>query len=380
MLTTKQAEYVVWIYQGAGMGATAATVGEGLMDGYIYFRPTDDFLNEGERILRDDYYVDLSDGSEYVLGQGASSSKVHITNLAYLNGDARIKVTGIPDVGVGVARIVRRVVIEYNDNRVAVLDEAQLNTVTKDLHDEVSKSLEALNTDVKAVLRQEMESLGNELKDTLHDEITEADNEVLLKVDNRISTLRGEIEPRIITLESDLKTLTGTIESINTNLTAALDAKARIGRWSFGQYTVSPNNFNNVLFAPPTVIKGDPVYIYSTQNKAIALDQTFAGVDRIFKATCTATIEVPDGYAGYVTLHLRNVVGGTYAQDMKFISRANGLSNVPPAVQFTVELYIPEDAHGHPLYSQGLRLEYNNTGPANIVVKPGNITLTLLTA
>lgn len=443
MLAIKTREDFVWSYQGAHMYEKAATVGNGLLDGYIYFRPANDFLNEGERIIRDKYYVKLSDGSEYLLGHGACSHKITIIDQGNDHGTTCVRVVGKPELGIGVSQIIRRCAIEYDDGRVAVLDEDQLKIVMAELHDEVSKSLDNLSVDVKDELRNEMASLGNEIKDTVRGELASGDASVLSQADSKVSALRSDVEasvsalsgsvdtkiaevrtevdtkvsgvrgevnslrteminnvstlrtetdskvealrnslePRIVLVENSVTSLGNEMESLQRDLSGAIEDKVRMGRWTFGRYTITGRDgYNNVLFSRPSVVKGDPVFVWNEANKSLKLDCPVTNVDRILRVTALATLGVPDGFAGHIGMHLRNIAGGTQAETTIFANRGYGFGNPAPNISFSTELYIPGDFNNHPLYGAGFRIEFSTSrSEFDITVISGDINLTLIT-
>lgn len=489
MLAVRVEECVVWSFQSAGMYDKVSTVGpRGLLEGYIYWRNSSDFLKPGDRIVRDTYYIVLTDGTKYKLGTGAVAPKMQVIDLGLMEGgETGIHVIGKPELGIGVSSVLRVVAIEYDDGRDAILDEDQLKIIMAELHDEVSKSLDNLTVDVKDEMRTEMQSLGNTIKDTVRTEFAAGDASVLSQadtkvsalrsdveanmsalsgsvdtkiasvrtdVDNRVTAVRGEVdtlrtdtdtkistlrtdmdskvstlrtevtnhvstlrsetdtkvgtlrtemgtnvstlrtetdtkvealrnslEPRIVLVENGVTSLGSEMESLQRDLSGAIEDRVRLARWTFGQYSVTSSDFNNILFSAPTT-SGDSVFSYNAGNKSLVLNTPVTNVDRLLRVSVITTIEVPNGYGGHLVMHIRNIAGGTQVQSLKFLNREHGLPQHVQNVFVEAELYIPGDFNNHPIYGAGFRIEFIHSkgGAGPIVLKSGSINLSLLTA
>lgn len=416
MLVTRQEQFTAWIYQGAHMGERAATVGVGLMDGYIYFRPSNDSIGSDERILRDKYYVELSDETEYPLGEGESAHKITIKDLGYLNGEARVQVIGKPEVGVGVSRILRRVTIEYDDGKVPVLDTDQLNGILAELNDNLEQSMVGTAEAVKEELRQEVANSVIDTKSYCDTKITEASEALSTSIesvrgemrssvtnldtkvdattarldskidtsvtgmDTKVSSLRTELDSRIVLVENSVTSMDSEIESMRTDLTGAIEERVRLARWSFGQYSISNTAFNNILFSAPATMSGDTVFTYNADNKSLVLNTPPTSVDRMLRLSVITTLEVPNNWAGHLVMHVRNIAGGTQTQTIVFLNRDHGLPQHVQNVFFETELCIPGNFENHPLYGAGFRIEFIHSKSGNVVLKSGSINMTLLTS
>lgn len=418
MLVTKTVNSTLWMFQSKQMGEQAATVGRGLMTGYIYWRHAFDFLQSGERILREEYFVELSDGSVYPLGQGAASSKITIVDLGLLEGgETGIHVIGKPEVGVGVSRVLYSAVVEYDDGKVPVLDTDQLNGILAELNDNLEQSMVSTAETVKEELRQEVansvvdsksycdakvseasetlsssvESVRGEMRNSITNMDTKVDatsmrldskiDTAVSGLDTKISTLRTDLDSRIVLVENSVTSMDTEMESLRTDLSGAIEDKVRIGRWTFGQYSVTSSDFNNILFSAPTII-GDSVFSYNADNKSLVLNTPNTNVDRLLKVSVITTLEIPEGYGGHLVMHIRNIAGGTQVQDLGFLNRGHGLPQHVQNVFFEAELFIPGNFNNHPLYGAGFRVEFiHSKGDAGaITLKAGVMNLTLITA
>lgn len=489
MLAVRVEECVVWSFQSAGMYDKVSTVGpRGLLEGYIYWRNSSDFLKPGDRIVRDTYYIVLTDGTKYKLGTGAVAPKMQVIDLGLMEGgETGIHVIGKPELGIGVSSVLRVVAIEYDDGRDAILDEDQLKIIMAELHDEVSKSLDNLTVDVKDELRTEMQSLGNTIKDTLRTELAAGDASVLSKadtkvsalrsdieanmsalsgsvdtkiasvrtdVDNRVTAVRGEVntlrtdtdtkistlrtdmdskvdalrtevtnhvstlrsetdtkvstlrtevgthvstlrtetdtkvealrnslEPRIVLVENSVTSLGSEMESLQRDLSSAVEDKVRLGQWTLVQATVGAGGaFYNMLHDAPTITKGDEIFVHQPSGGTLFLNTTRRNVDRVLELTMTATLDCPDEYKGFMNLMLRNSAGGVQVQAPLYFDRHSGTIRYPDKIQWHLALYIPGDFNDHPIYTNGFKLDFHNTGNKAVVVKPGNLSLRLTTA
>lgn len=231
MLITRTESYTDWSYQGALAGETAAWNGVGLYEGSIYFRHSHDTLKPGERILREEFFVELSDGSTYPLGEGASREKITITNHGTTSdGSVYLEVKGNPAYGVGVSRVTQNITVEFDDGRVPVLDTDQLTEILGNLRDSLTQSMQDTANAVKQEAFARVDTMGIELKDTCNSTVSAAKADVESKVtalDGRFESNKTDVSRQMFTLDSRLtntaNALDAKIGSVQTNVSIAAD-------------------------------------------------------------------------------------------------------------------------------------------------------------
>lgn len=378
MIVTRNERYTDWVYQGVHMNEQAATHGEGLLSGHIYYRYSHDFLKSGEEIQREKSFIHLSDGSEYELGEGLSSEKIKvILHPLTSEGNVHLEVQGKPELGVGVQSIRRSVTIAYDDGKVPVLDTDQLNGIIAELHDSLSESMKDTAEAVKEELRTELNTIAIEVKQECDQKTVAAKAELNSRIDSETATLRSSVSE----VSTKVDTVSTKVDTVRTELVEAIEDKVRIARWTFGQYSIGNTDFNNILFSTPTT-SGDGVFSYSANNKSLVLNTPVTNVDRILRVSVITTLEIPNGFAGHLVMHIRNIAGGTQAQSITFMNRDHGMPQHVQNVFFTTEIYVPADFTNHPIYGDGFRVEFihSKSGAGNVVLKSGSINLTLLTA
>lgn len=377
MIVTRNERYTDWLFQGVHMHEVAATVGNGLLSGHIYFRYATDFLKEGEKVLRSRSFIVLSDGSTYELGAGAVASKVTVIDHGLnASGEVHLEVRGIDGSGIGVHSITRDVTIEYDDGKVPVLDEDQLKGIMSGLHDSLEESMVETAEAVKTELREELQTIAIDVKQ----ECAQTAEATKTELNSKIDLKATELNAAIGAVSTEVTTVSAKVDTVKSELVSSVSDKVRIGRWTFGQYTIGSAGFNNVLFATPTTMRGSDVFTHSGTNKSLVLNDPVTNVDRILRVSAVTTIEIPNGYAGHLVMHIRNIAGGTQCQDMLFLNRDHGLPQHNQFVFFDAEIFIPADISNHPIYGDGLRVEFiHSKSGANVILKSGTISFTLTT-
>lgn len=384
MIITRTETYTDWIFQSAHANEVAATVGRGLLKGHIYFRYAYDILKEGDTVDREVSHVHLSDGSVYELGTGLSSEKITIVYHG-LTSDGSVYISVDGHMGVGVSSITRTLTISYDDGKVPVLDTEQLNGMLGELKGSLTESMTNTANAVKEELRSELNTKLIDLNDHVGSTLTKHTAEMKQVISSGDDALSGRITSVESALTSKVSTVETTLkESIEFNKTfvlAKIGSKIKMGQWAIGQYTVGSGMFNNVLSAEPSFMgNGDDAFKWNSDKKSLKLD-IFSSDEshRILRVAYTGNVDIPEGYNGYLSMTIRNTAGGTLARQMIPLLRSNSMLPNVENMQFYVELFIPKG--DHPIYTDGVRIEFGNNGPNGVVLRSGAaLSMTLLTA
>ncbi|WEU68291.1 hypothetical protein TARRARE_45 [Escherichia phage vB_Ec_Tarrare] len=370
MLVTRTATYTDWIFMAAHANERVDDIGQGLLEGHIYFRYAYDMLNDGDEVVREVSHVHLSDGSTYPLGEGVSSEKIDITYHGLTSdGSVYLEVNG--HKGIGVSSITRTLTIQYDDGKVPVLDTDQLKGILSELHDSLEASMINTANAVKEELRDELETKVLDAKESCNEATEAVNTELTAKIANESGRI-DSLTSTLVTVQGNLDTTMKRVGKISPNM----------GKWSFGRYTINSKQTNNLLAAAPTALAPEgSIFTYDDTNKVFKMSGGAAPTDRILRVTFTTGIDTLSAdYRGYLSFMLRNSSGGVLASDMRFLNMDAGLTQQLSAIQFSLELYL-EASKGHPVYNSGIQLAFHNSANTALAILSGGVaSFTLLTA
>lgn len=357
MLVTRNDQFTDWIFQGAHMHEKEATVGVGLLEGHIYFRYSDDFLKDGERIQRSRSFITLSDGTSYELGSGEVAHKVTVIDKGVTSsGEVNLEVRGVDGSGVGVFSITRHVTIEYDDGKVPVLDTDQLNMILAELSDNLTDSMVNTAEAVKLELR-------NELNTNLADvqvRVQNIVNENLQGVRNDISGLQTSLKEWEETTEDTLNGLNNRIDNIHVPSVVHMQCATP------GQYTVDAGGTNNLVGVAPEGMSGS-TFVYDNSRKTIKVAGGAYHKDRMLRVTVTSDVELRDGADGVVYVGLRNGSDDSVgAQQVLYVNKSK-MGDRVSRVQFSIETLIAANDGSHPALTTGYKLVAANKAGANVI-------------
>lgn len=364
MQVTRTETYTDWVYRGAHMNETAATVGVGLLRGYIYYRYAHDMLREGDVVMRETSHVHLSDGSTYELGSGLSSEKIDIEYEGKTpDGSVSLKVNG--KLGVGVSRITRNLTISFDDGKVPVLDTEQLDEILSDLSGSLSESMKNTADAIKQELLAKVDTV-----------IIDANEHA----DSSVATAKEALEARILEVAQDTKQ--GAINSatardtrLKQELVSSMSARSNFASWRTGRYTLQSNVATNMLFADATSKTGSNVFVYDSDRQSVRVRNVDTSRHMVFRVTLTATFSLADNIKGYIHFQLRNSDDATIHQTCQYIDRNSRMPDNIVTMQVGVELFIAANSASHGLFTSGLRaVVYNNT--TGQIIVPDNSILT----
>lgn len=397
MLVTRTVTSTSWMYQGAQAYEKAAWVGVGLFYGFIYFRNAYDNLNKGERVLRTEFFVELSDGSTYPLGDGASREKITITNLGINpDGNVSLKVEGRDDMGIGVHRILRHDTIEFDDGRVPVLDTDQLNGILAELNDSLTTSMVNTAEAVKAELRDELQTGMIDVKDQMESSVnskihnareeisTEIDQDVeAVKsdlsgiMDSKVEAAKGELLTNVdskisVAKEDTLRETDVRISNAKVDLnqvwTDKINSKIRnlpgvAGFTLPGHYTIETGYRTNMMDTAVS-FSTDGSFSYSKDNKSVILADGVSQEHRIVTVTAQVTFKCSDISAkGYIYMQIVNPSNTVYAQDAYFFDRTSQAYSTESKMCFKTSIFLRGGTADHPLFTTGLQVKFfNNLG------------------
>lgn len=198
-------------------------------------------------------------------------------------------------------------------------------------------------------------------------------------IESTVSDLRQELSAVDTRLESQMGTAIEGLRQEITEKVSRLGDSVRICKWSFGQYSVGSGMYNNILYSAPSNKVGDTAFTYSSNNKSFTLNAPHSGVDRILRVTVCSDLSLASAYTGHTSMHIRTIGGETLAEQIVFMNRQHGVEQAPKKVVYSVELFLSgQDASAHPVYTDGLRIEFGNSAGQQYVIYPGDIMFTLL--
>lgn len=394
MIITRTERYTDWVYQGAHANEKAATVGVGLLDGFIYYRYSHDNLKEGDTLLREKSFVVLSDGTEYELGTGMSSDKITITyNGQTSDGSVSITVKGYDEVGVGVQSIQRTMTISYDDGRTPVLDTDQLNGILDELSQSLTQSMQDTAEEVKRELKEQIDTAAIDLEHkcntavsgvetSLRGEITQV-QESNTQLNDKVSQMKGEVDTVSNTLttfkqstELELERLT---EAHNTVVQSVSD-RIRVAQWSVGTFTMTTDDYYlNLFYATPARPKGDTaVFQYNPTHKSMNMVTSMFPKGRILRFSGRLSLEFQGNFEGTLSFMMTNAAGNVIARQpirIKSQDIVNG-ANKSHYTYFEVETYADTN---HPVCTTGVRAVLHKVGAGRVVVMDdSHITLSLI--
>lgn len=357
MIVTRTESYTDWVFQGAHAGEVAARVGVGLFRGSIYFRHAHDNLKAGDEIVREEFFVELSDGTKYKLGAGASAEKISVIQEPMTSsGEVHLEVVGKDSVGVGVSRVTRNVSISYDDGRVPVLDTDQLNIVIAELNDSLTASMVDTAEKVKDELREELNTGVSDAKQACSD---------------ATSAVKTELTSQITTIQSSIK-----------DLLEAAKYRAPVARWTIAVNSVSSNTARNLLDIAPTNKFGSALFVYNENTKAVTLTADAFGVPRVLRVDLALNLSTTsdfgdDDIALVVWDKSTNSVIARNVLRLSYNKLAESESLVS-YLQFGAHLYVGADASNHTVTKDGIAVHLHNYGRGDITLHPGSrMTLSL---
>lgn len=357
MIVTRNERYTDWIYQGVHMHEQAATHGEGLLSGHIYYRYSHDFLKDGEEIQREKSFIHLSDGSEYELGTGLSSEKITVIYHGQTSDESiHIEVKGNPAIGVGVQSIQRAVTIAYDDGKIPVLDTDQLQGIITELHDSLSASMVATAEAVKEELRNELNTIAIDVKQECAQTTEAAKAEMVTKIDSEVA----EVETAVATVDTKL-----------TALNENIDTRTIVGMATVGQYTIPVGSHVNILHGQFEDSRWhNPLLEYNDTLKTIKLTTGISPRNRMATFMWTGNLRIDDDYNNFIEMHIRNTRGDTLAMKHFYFFRSTSTPNVLTRVQMSVDLFIKANDSAA-ILEDGIRIEFTRGGTNGVVLRSG---------
>lgn len=222
MVVTKTTRYTDWSFQGVHANEVGATVGNGLLFGFIYFRHSYDFLQEGDKVLREVHLVELSDGTITEMRDARQEHRLNIQNKVNIvshglqpDGTICLQVFGKVDVGIGVSRVLRDVTVEYDDGRTPVLGNEQLEALLEQLRESLTQSMKDTAAAIKQELRNELDSRLTSTKEELKQLVAATDTKLATSVSNLKTTMEGYFRDADSRYEARFQQLEATRPSVD---------------------------------------------------------------------------------------------------------------------------------------------------------------------
>lgn len=369
MLVTRTEVYTDWSYQGVHMGEQAATVGVGLMTGHIYFRYAYDFLQDGDKIQRERSFIELSDGTTYELGTGASASKITVIDHGLTSGgEVYIEVIGKPEVGVGVSRILRHVTIEYDDGKVPVLDTEQLEEVMTELSDHLTQSMVNTAEAVKQELRNELNTsvadVQIQMQNVLSEKLNATKTELRQETASAIQVVTNDLDDWVDSAGETHDDINERIDRVSDNV-LDLTNRVHVGMWHLAYAYVVNTSTINVLNDAPKLSIPSKAFEYDASSKTIKFFPV-GGAEKhhVIRLTLTSNVTVDNGIGGHIYFQLKDSTGNTVLSQATIgMLRSYGADIKTHAMQLTASLFIPKGELNHVAFVNGLRLTlWNRTG------------------
>lgn len=368
MIVTRTERFTDWLFQGVHMNEVAATVGNGLLAGHIYFRYAHDFIKEGEKVLRSRSFITLSDGSVYELGAGAVSSKVTVIDHGVTSsGDVHLEVRGIDGSGIGVQSITRDVTIQYDDGKVPVLDEDQLKIIMSGLHDSLEESMVETAETVKAELREELNTIAIDVKQECAQATNAAKAELTSKINSEIATVSGKVDTEVATLNTSIASVDSKVEALRTYG----ESRIIVGQATVGQYTIPKGSHVNILYARfDNDTWHNPLMLHNESTGTLKLLTGISPRNRIATFFWTGALVISDGYNNFIEMQVRNKNGDTLAMSHFYLFRDAGSPSVLNRFQMSVDLFIKANDSAA-ILEDGVRIEFTRGGSNNVVLRSG---------
>lgn len=190
MQVTKTIKTTEWSFQAIHANEVAATVGEGLLFGFIYFRHNYDMVQDGETVILEKHYVELSDGTIHELRSVIKSFRISIDNKVEIvndgiseDGTVCLQVFGKTSVGVGVSRILRAVTVQYDDGRTPILGDVQLEEVIQQLREDLTQSM-----------KDTAQAVKDDIMVQLNSKITDVRSQLTTEIANQVGNLKSTVE------------------------------------------------------------------------------------------------------------------------------------------------------------------------------------------
>lgn len=385
MIVTRTESYSDWVYQGAYAGELAASVGVGLFKGFIYFRHAHDNLQAGHTIDREEFFVELSDGTKYLLGTGLSGEKIQVLNHGVTNdGNVHLEVIGNEDIGVGVSRITRNVTISFDDGKVPVLDTEQLNEILGSLEGSLTDSMKNTAEAVKTELRDELA--------TKVEDVRQECSKATATVNGNVIRIEGELSDKITSasLASNAYTdatkteLAGKITSLEKTieeLRGLTKYRSPVARWNIPVTSIPSNNAFNLLDKAPSAQFGSGEFKYNDVHKSINISEKAFGIPRIFRVDLSLNISTSSDFDGDLAIVLWDKSDGGEVIGRAFTridyDKLGGGSRIS-FMQLSASLYVGGNAKEHPLTKNGVSVHLHNYGVGDLTIQSGStISLSL---
>lgn len=385
MIVTRNAQFTDWTYQGAHANEVAATVGNGLLEGHIYFRYVNDFLKEGERILRSRSFITLSDDTTYELGAGEVAPKVTVIDHGVTSGgEVHVEVRGVDGSGIGVFSITRHVTIEYDDGKVPVLDQDQMKIIMAELSDNLTESMVDTANAIKEELRTEITNVTHEVDNKLTSAKAEIGQTVRENMDNVTQNLESVVDSAKVALNERVDNVSSDLASardeLSRRINTLLEAAPRICGWGHsGYFTARDDNWVNFLSGAPGSITGNTEFLVREGN-FLKLTGGVKPYDRVLRITITGRIGFMLGgdVSERVRFSARRYAGDVIAETSQYFVAvgANDLSF--PNMQFELTLRIHANDANNPLLTSGVALSFGRVGAQQVRLSDPGVTCELI--
>lgn len=394
MKITRTERYTDWVFQGAHAGEQAASVGVGLFRGSIYFRHAHDNLQSGDTIDREEFFVELSDGSTYELGTGLSGEKVAITNHGVTSsGDVYLEVVGKTAFGVGVSKVYRNVTISFDDGKVPVLDTEQLNGILDNLKGSLTASMQDTADAVKKEAFDKVETMGISLKDDCNSTVKTAKAEVEGKVtalENRFESNKSDVAYQLASINSQwmtqaesldakIDTVKADVGEVRKELAAGIQSlnQFNVAMWlPTGPIVVGSGVNKRILGHEVSILQSDNVFTHGMDGSVILKESPY---DRVLTLTMTAGMSLSDTpKGGYWYFFIADKSGKLITQSV-FPVMPGSVSNFY-LTQSSVRLFIPRGASHVAVADEGVFPQLRNMNSETLTMNNVKLELSLQTS
>lgn len=381
MIVTRNERYTDWLFQGAHMHEEAATVGNGLLSGHIYFRYATDFLKEGERVLRSRSFIVLSDGSTYELGTGEVANKVTVIDHGVTSGgELHLEVRGVDGSGIGVHSITRDVTIEYDDGKVPVLDEDQLKGVIAELHDSLTDSMVGTAEAVKTELREELNTIAIDVKRECAQATEAAKVELNARITSETAALNSSVSEVSTKVNAVGAELSSAKDELGNRISLLMETAPKICGWGHsGYFTARDDNWVNFIGGAAGDIGGNTEMI-SRSGNYFKVNGGAKPYDREFRVSVTGSITFVG--AGDVSERVRFAArkkdNTTICQTGQYFVATGTTGDLTyNNVQFELTMRIHANDADNPLLTDGITVSFGRIGRQQVRLTNPGVTCVL---
>lgn len=344
MIVQEHIKDVMWSTAvGKVAGATQNASGA-ILHGFVYFS-----VPKVPNAISERWYVVLDgDPTEYPLGGGEVADRVTVRSLGELaGGESGVEITSVDGVS-AVSSILRVITVERVEEKTGYSTQ-EMDIHMNHLYGKLKSDIDKTDSGLSGKLDETKTELVSRINNTAADLRTYARREAQSAkewAESNLVLARTELtrdmDTKIATARSDIEgTMDGKVSTAKSEVLTTFENRVITGQWTLVGLDAYEEYPRNILqFTPSNDTWKNPLVAYDGTNQTLKLTTGRSERNRIARFTWTGTIDVGDGFDGYISFMIRNLNSDNLAQTYHYLARTKNIPKETMRFQMSTDLFI----------------------------------------